>query len=381
MFDEVLFEQRLRDFNPEPLITPIGPQDEPLELHMVIEDEKNIDLAKANYLNLLNSEEIKKISEKTIKEFGVGTCGPRAFYGTTEIHLELEERLARFLHMEESIIYSYGFVTISSAVAACCKQTDVVFVDEFTNVPIWQGLKAARSRIIKFSHNDPCDFHQKACSVTNCHKFLIIEGVSWNTGKLCPLPAFLQVAERFKIRVFLEESYTLGVFGATGRGLTEYYRIEPSRIDMIMGTFERALGSIGGFCAGSFSIISQQQVAGSGYIFSASLPTYLVEVVLKGLELMGDKPVKFARLAVKFHRFLEECEFEVASHPEAPFKLVKLATKWKAQLMHEFCRDKGVHFIRNENELVINLNVSLMDDENKLGKVFEALKEAADLVN
>ncbi|EFA05461.2 Serine palmitoyltransferase 1-like Protein [Tribolium castaneum] len=283
--------------------------------------------------------------------------------------------------MEESIIYSYGFVTISSAVAACCKETDVVFIDEFTSVPIWQGLKAARSRIIKFSHNNPWDFHQKALTVTNCRKFLILEGISWTTGQLCPLPAFLEIAERFKIRVFLEESYTLGVFGESGRGLTEYYRIEPSRIDMIMGTFERAMGSIGGFCAGSFTIISQQQVAGSGYIFSASLPTYLVGVVLKGLEVMGEKPVKFARLAVMFHRFLEECGFNVTSHPEAPFKLVKLGTLSKAMTVHDFCRKKGVHFIRNHNELVINLNVALMDQGEKLKRVFGAMKGAADLVN
>lgn len=79
MFDENLFEQRLKNFKPEPLITPIQPPQN--EIHMIKEDEKNIDLAKANYLNLLNNEEIMKISEKTIRKFGVGTCGPRAFYG------------------------------------------------------------------------------------------------------------------------------------------------------------------------------------------------------------------------------------------------------------------------------------------------------------
>lgn len=81
MFDEVLFEQRLNDFKPEPLITPIEAQEEPLEIPMVKEDENNIDLAKANYLNLLNNDEIKKASESLIREYGVGTCGPRAFYG------------------------------------------------------------------------------------------------------------------------------------------------------------------------------------------------------------------------------------------------------------------------------------------------------------
>ncbi|XP_044260213.1 serine palmitoyltransferase 1-like [Tribolium madens] len=386
MFDEVLFEQRLKSFNPDPLITPIESKEVPLEIPMVKEDENNVDLAKVNYLDLLNNEEIKKASEDLIREYGVGTCGPRAFYGTTDVHLDLEQSLAKFLQMEESIVYSYGFVAISSSIAAYCKKNDVIFIDEHANFPIHQGLTAARSRVVTFTHNDPDDFRKKVLSVTNTEKrksrkFLIIEGVSWTTGKLCPLPAFIQVAEEFKMRIFLEESYTLGIYGATGRGLTEYYRIEPSRIDMIIGTLEGAIGSIGGFCAGSNMTIEHQRLSGSGYIFSASLPTYLVKVVLKSLDLIGDKPKKFARLAVKFHRFLtEECGFDVSSHPEAPFKLVTLTPKSNEKRVHEYCRGKGVHFIHNENGLMLNLSLGLMDDEARLRKVFEALKGAADLI-
>lgn len=84
MFDEVLFEQRLNNFKPEPLITPIKGAEDPLEIHMIKEDENNIDLAKVNYLNFLNNEEIKRISEELIREYGVGTCGPRAFYGKSQ---------------------------------------------------------------------------------------------------------------------------------------------------------------------------------------------------------------------------------------------------------------------------------------------------------
>lgn len=288
--------------------------------------------------------------------------------------------------MEESIVYSYGFVAISSSIAAYCKKNDVIFIDEHANFPILQGLTAAKSQVVKFSHSDPDDFRKKALDVTNkekrkSRKFLIIEGISWTTGKLCPLPAFLEVAEEFKMRVFLEESYTLGVYGATGRGLTEYYRIDPSRLDMIIGTLEGAIGSIGGFCAGSNMTIEHQRLSGSGYIFSASLPTYLVKVVLKAIDLIGDKPKKFAKLAVKVHRFLtEECGFDVSSHPEAPFKLVTLREKLEEEKVHEYCKERGVHFIHNENGLMINLNLVLSDDEERLGKVFEVLKGASEFV-
>jgi serine palmitoyltransferase len=386
MFDEVLFQQRLNDFKPEPLITPVDSKEEDIEIPMVAEDDNNIDLAKVNYLNVLNNDEIKKASEDLIREYGVGTCGPRAFYGTTDVHLELEEYLAKFLHLEESIVYSYGFVAISSSIAAYCKKSDVVFIDEHANFAIEQGLVAARSKVVKFAHNDPEDFKTKVQEVVEkekkkTRKFLIVEGISWRTGKLCPLPEFIAVTEEFKMRIFLEESYTLGVFGATGRGLTEYYNIDPTRLDMIMGTLEGAIGSIGGFCAGSNMTIEHQRLSGSGYIFSASLPTYLVKVVLKSIELLGDAPQKFSEFAKTFHRFLEsECRFNVESHPEAPFKLIRIEPKTDETKVYQYCKEKGVHFIQNDEGLVINLNVGLLDEKEKLERVYEVLKGASELI-
>ncbi|XP_068900669.1 serine palmitoyltransferase 1-like isoform X2 [Tenebrio molitor] len=365
MFDEALFQQRLDDFKPEPLIIPVDPTKE-IEILMVAEDNINIDLAKVNYLNLLNNDEIKKICEDTIREYGVGTCGPPAFYGTTDVHFELHERLAKFLPF--------------------CRKRDVVFVDERANLAIEQGLDIALSKVVKFTHNDPEDFKAKVQEVIakekkKTRKFLVVEGISWRTGKLCPLPEFIAVAEEFKIRVFLEESHSLGVFGATGRGLTEYYNIDPKRIDMIFGTFEGAIGSIGGFSAGSYIAIEHHRMFGSAYMYSASLPTYLVKAVLKSIELLGDAPRKFSGLAKTFYHFLEkECRFKVESHPEAPFKLIRIKPKTDEMKVYQYCKERGVHFIQSDEGLVINLNVSLLDEKEKLERVYEVLKGASELI-
>jgi serine palmitoyltransferase len=298
------------------------------------------------------------------------------------VHFELEKNLAEFLHKEDCLVYCYGFVAISSSIAAFCKKSDVVFIDERANLPIEQGLDDARSKVVKFAHNDPEDFKTKVEKETKkTRKFLVVEGISWRTGKLCPLPEFIAVAEEFKIRVFLEESHTLGVFGATGRGLTEYYDIDPKRVDMIFGTLEGAIGSIGGFSAGSHDAIEHHRLFGSGYMYSASLPTYLVKVVLKSIELLGDAPQKFSGLAKSFHQFLEEeCRFKVESHPEAPFKLIRIGPKVDETKVHQYCKEKGVHFIQNDEGLVINLNVRLLDEKEKLERVYEVLKGASEFI-
>lgn len=287
--------------------------------------------------------------------------------------------------MEEGIVYSYGFVAISSSIAAYCRRNDTVFVDKECNFPIQQGILAAKCNVRYFEHNDPKSLRNEVKKVVeleknkkSSRKFLIVEGISWNTGKLLPFPEFLSISEEFKMRIFLDETYTIGIFGDKGKGLTEHFNIDPSRIDMIMGTLEAAIGSIGGFCVGSQLTIDHQRLSGSGYIFSASQPTFLVQACLEALKLIENKPKKLRSLSREFHLFLEEtCKFTVKSDPESPFQRFSTSNSEQDLKIHEYCKTNGVHFIKNENDLMINLNVSFYDEKKKLDKVYECLKKAS----
>lgn len=289
--------------------------------------------------------------------------------------------------MEEGIVYSYGFVAISSSIAAYCKRSDVVFVDKECNFPIQQGLIAARCTVKYFDHNDPNSFKEEVKKVVDSEKngksrrkFLIVEGISWKTGKLLPLSEFLKVAEEYKIRIFLDETYSIGILGEKGRGLTEHCNIDPTLIDMIMGTLEAAIGSIGGFCVGSQLTIDHQRLSGSGYIFSASQPTFLVQACLESLKLLDDKPKKLRNLAQEFNLFLAEtCKFTVKSDPLSPFQVFTSSEEEQNIKIHEFCKKNGVHFIRMKNELVINLNVDLYDNRKNLERVYNCLEKASAL--
>lgn len=286
--------------------------------------------------------------------------------------------------MEEGIVYSYGFVAISSSIAAYCKKNDVVFVDKECNFPIQQGLMAAKCNVRYFDHNDPNSLKQETEKVLKSEKnkkltrkFLIVEGISWKTGQLLPLPEFLAIAEEYKMRIFLDETYTIGIFGDKGKGLTEHFNIHPSRIDMIMGTLEAAIGSIGGFCVGSQLTIDHQRLSGSGYIFSASQPTFLVQACLEALKLLHDKPKKIQSLSKEFNLFLKEtCKFTVKSDQLSPFQVFTTLNQNLDNKIHKFCEKNGLHFIQTENDLVINLNVELFDNKHKLDKVYDCLKNA-----
>ncbi|XP_066149044.1 serine palmitoyltransferase 1 [Euwallacea fornicatus] len=383
---EDLLVQRLAAFTPEPLVKCKKPlkNKELIEIPAICEDKHTIDLAKTNFLNILNNENIKRRCEATVRKYGVGTCGPRAFYGTTDVHLELEEQLAKFLGMQESIVYSYGFVAISSSVAAYCKKNDIVFTDTNCNQAIQQGLQMARSEVIYFDHQKPETFAQAVEQVIEkekenkkkARKFLVVEGVSWKTGKILPLPEFLQIAEQHKIRVFLEESYSIGILGENGKGLLEHFNIEPWRLDMIIATLEAAIGSIGGFCAGSHMTIEHQRLSGSGYIFSASLPTFLVQACIESINLLEQKPhLKLRKLSQNFHDMLIEIGYEVLSDPLCPFKVFNAGQATLGQI-HEYCKKNGLHFILKQDCLLINLNVNLFDNVKRYQNIERILRDA-----
>lgn len=255
MLTEEEVERKLAAWNPEPLIN--NPQMNHISLNprritsragkkIMVDGKDCLNLGTHNYLGLTESNEIEKNAIATIRKYGVGSCGPRGFYGTVDVHLELEERLANYTDTEEAVVYSYGFSTISSAIAAYCKRRDLIFVDEKVNFAIQKGLDASKANIIYFKHNDANDLHsllmkqakideQNPKKAAKIKRFLIIEGIYMNTGNICPLPELVALCRQYKLRIFIDESISFGTLGEHGKGITEHFGVPKQEIDMIMG--------------------------------------------------------------------------------------------------------------------------------------------------
>lgn len=234
------------------------------------------------------------------------------FFLKIDVHLDLEERLAKFMKTEEAIIYSYGFSTIASAIPAYSKRGDIVFMDSAACFAIQKGLQASRSDIKLFKHNDAADLERllreqeiedqknpRKARVTR--RFIVGEGLYMNTGTICPLPELVRLKYKYKARIFLEESLSFGVLGEHGRGVTEHYGISIDDIDLISANMENALASVGGFCCGRSFVVDHQGLSGQGYCFSASLPppTPLAAAAIEALNIMEENPGIFAVLKKK----------------------------------------------------------------------------------
>lgn len=251
-------QRKLAEWRPEPLV-PNNSKDHPsltprsvtslVGKRVTIDGKDCLNLATHNYLGLVGNNEIQEKAVATVQKYGVGSCGPRGFYGTVDVHLELEERLAKFMNVEEAVVYSYGFSTIASAIPAYCKRKDLVFVDEKVNFSIQKGLDASRSNVKYFKHNDVQDLEnllleqekidkKNPKKAANTRRFLIVEGIYMNTGCICPLPKLIPLCKKYKLRIFIDESISFGTLGTHGRGVTEYFDVPKEDVDMIMGEIE-----------------------------------------------------------------------------------------------------------------------------------------------
>lgn len=245
---------------------------------------------------------VKVASLEALDRYGCGSCGPRGFYGTIDVHLHIEKNIATFLHTEDAILYSDGASTITSTVAAFCKRGDIIVVDEAVYEPIRTGVQLSRATIKWFAHNDMNDLRRVLSSIQQSDKkrgrksnaqrrFIIVEGLYKNTGSICPLDELIALKHEFSCRLILDESFSFGTLGPTGRGVTELYQQKIMHdVEITCVSLENAMGSIGGLTTGTEEIVDHQRLSGSGYCYSASSPPFTASAALAALNLLQTRP-------------------------------------------------------------------------------------------
>lgn len=306
------------EWQPEPLVPPLTKYDEfNLKKTPVIIGAQSVkpkvagyakslmNLATSNYLNLLAAEEIREKAITTLRGYGVGSCGPPGFYGTIDVHMDLERDIAEFLGADQAIIYAQGFSTISSVIPAFCKRGDILVCDEGVSFAIQKGIQISRSIVRWYKHNDMQDLerilneiqlddvvHKKRLT----RRFIVSEGLSANFGDIAPLPKLIELKKKYKYRLVLDESQSIGVIGTRGAGLTDLFDIPATQVDMIVGSMANALCSSGGFCAGSEEIVDHQRLSGLAYCFSASIPAMLAVAASEAIHIIKNHPEQLTEL-------------------------------------------------------------------------------------
>jgi serine palmitoyltransferase len=306
--DEI--EELIDDWVPEPLVSERTPAEEadaeripvivgPTGPKTRLANGRTVtNLASYNFYNFNANEQIKEKAIQTLRTYGVGPCGPPQFYGTQDVHVRAETDIATFLGTEACIVYAQAFSTISSVIPAFCKRGDVIVADRNVNYAIRKGLQISRSNIKWFNHGDMDDLEKVMKGVVKeqakakrlTRRFIVTEGLFELSGDSTDLPKLIELKERYKFRIILDETWSFGVLGRTGRGLTEAQNVDPQQVDMIVGSLSGPLCAGGGFCASTQNVVHHQRITSSAYTFSAALPAMLAMTASETVSLLQSNP-------------------------------------------------------------------------------------------
>lgn len=224
-----------------------------------------VNLASSNFSGLAGNEHIKDKAIECLRSYGVGSCGPPGFYGTFDVHINLEKSLAQFLGVEAAIIYTQGFSTVSSVIPAFAKRGDIIVADRGVNFAIQKGIQISRCTVYWYDHNDMDDLERVLRKVQSdnrrkplTRRFIVSEALFEMDGQVVDLPRLLELKVAFKYRLVLDETWSFGILGEAGRGITEAFDVPGTDVDIIVGSMAVGLCASGGFCAGSLEICSHQ---------------------------------------------------------------------------------------------------------------------------
>ncbi|KJZ76190.1 hypothetical protein HIM_04272 [Hirsutella minnesotensis 3608] len=306
--DEI--DELIDDWAPEPLVAEQTPFEEaeseklpvivgPTGPKVKLSNGRTVtNLASYNFYNFNANEQIKEKAIQTLRTYGVGPCGPPQFYGTQDVHVKAEADIANYLGTESCIVYAQAFSTVSSVIPAFCKRGDVIVADKAVNYSIRKGLQASRSIIKWFDHGDmdhletvmKAVVREQAKAKKLTRRFIVTEGLFETLGDCTNLPRLVELKEQYKFRILLDETWSFGVLGRTGRGLTEAQNVDPQQVDMIIGSLSGPLCAGGGFCAGAKDVVEHQRITSSAYTYSAALPAMLAMTASETVHLLQSNP-------------------------------------------------------------------------------------------
>ncbi len=260
------------------------------DVEVVMEGRRRIMLGSNNYLGLTICPEVVAAGVKAIEKYGTGCSGSRFLNGTLDLHLELEDALARFLGQEACLTFGTGFQSNAGIISALVGMHDYVICDRENHASIYAGCQLSFGKLLRFHHNDMEDLENCLRRVPDeCGRLVVVDGVFSMGGDLANLPEVVRLAKKYGARVMVDDAHGLGVLGPGGRGTAFHFGLEKD-VDIYMGTFSKSLASLGGYVAGGAKVIDYIRHNSRPFIFSAAIPPANAAVALAALRHLEAHP-------------------------------------------------------------------------------------------
>jgi len=314
------------------------------DTEVMIDNKRVLMFGSNSYLGLTSHPKIKEASKKAIDKYGTGCAGSRFLNGTLDIHIELENRLAKYVGKEAAVLFSTGFQVNLGVLSSITGRNDYLILDEYDHASLIDGSRLSFSKVIKYAHNDMEDLQRKLSILPEeAVKLIAVDGIFSMEGDIVKLPEIVQIADQFGANIMVDDAHSLGVIGHKGAGTASHFGLTDD-VDLIMGTFSKSLASLGGFIASDAATIDYLKHRARALMFSASMTPGSVASVIAALDIIESEPERIAKLWDNTHyamKLLVEEGFDLGP-TESPILPIYVRDNHKTFLVTKFLQNEGI---------------------------------------
>lgn len=333
MGKQAFIEQALGDLRERGLYNTIRTIESAIGSWVTIDGRRMLNMCSNNYLGFANDERLCEAARKAIDDYGVGPGAVRSIAGTMSLHIELEERIARFKGTEAALSVQSGLNTNLAVIPLLMDKEDIIFTDEFNHASIIDGVRLTKAQRAIFPHGDTGALEKLLQEHKSIGKKLIVtDGVFSMDGDLAPLPGIVELAEAYDAMVMVDDAHGEGVLGSHGRGIVDHFGLH-GRVDIECGTMSKAFGAMGGYIAGSSALVDYLRQRARPFLFSSAATPPDVAACIAAIDILeaSDEPVrKLWENTDYFKTQMREFGFDTGASetPITPVMLGEATTAW-----------------------------------------------------
>jgi 8-amino-7-oxononanoate synthase len=349
------------------------------DTEVVLNGKRVLMFGSNSYLGLTNHPKIEEAAKRAIDKYGSGCAGSRFLNGTLDIHIELEQKLARYVNKEAALLFSTGFQVNLGVLSSITGRNDYLILDEYDHASIIDGSRLSFSRTVKYRHNDMRDLEQKLSNLPEeAIKLIVVDGIFSMEGDIVKLPEIVEIADRYGANIMVDDAHSLGVIGESGAGTASHFGLN-DKVDLIMGTFSKSLASLGGFIAGDEVLIDYLKHKARSLIFSASMTPASAASVIAALEIIQSEPERIEQLWDNTRyakQLLNEEGFEMGP-TESPIIPVYVRDNNKTFILTKMLQEDGI-FVNPVVSPAVPSDASLLRFSLMATHTFAQIEEAVE---
>ena len=275
-----------------------------------VDGRELINFATYNYIGMCGDPVVTQAAQAAVERYGTSACASRLISGEKLLHQELERELADFIGVESSIVFVGGHATNVTTIGHLFGKDDLVLYDSLSHNSILQGCFLSGASLVAFPHNDTAALEEILRDRRHRYQrvLIVIEGVYSTDGDIADLPRFIELKKRYKTFLMVDEAHSMGAIGKSGRGISEYFAINPRDVDLWMGTLSKSLASCGGYIAGSQALVEYLKYTAPGFVFSVGMSPPNAAASLAAIGVLKAEPERATRLQARAKFFLEQAQ-------------------------------------------------------------------------